>query len=166
MDTAGAVGLALQEAKNQQDAKQPARSLPFIEFGAAHGDATARESAAGLLLNASLPLLQPPNQDFKAAASGLRRVVQLANPQGRYAPIANHFLGLALVNLISQTDPEAEKQKSCDLARSVESMTAEAETALAGAAGYPQQADARARLLQYLGGLKPRTASMLKAYCK
>jgi len=166
MDTAGAVGLALQEAKNQQDAKQAARSLPFIDFAAAHGDATGRESAAGLLLNATLPLLQPPAQDFKAAATGLRRVVQLANPQGRYAPIANHFLGLSLVNLISQTDPQAEKQKSCDLAKSVESMTSEAGTALANATGYQQQADARARLLQYLGGLKPRTASMLKAYCK
>ncbi|MDH5283953.1 MAG: hypothetical protein OEW80_08725, partial [Gemmatimonadota bacterium] len=166
MDTAGAVGLALQEAKNRQDAKQTAQSLPFIEFAVAHGDAAARENAAGLMLNASLPLLQPPTQDFKAAASGLRRVVQLANPQGRYAPIANHFLGLSLVNLISQTDPEAEKQKSCELARSVESMTAEAEAALASASGYQQQADARTRLLQYLGGLKPRTASMLKAYCK
>jgi len=166
MDSAAAVGLALQEAKNQQDAKQPARSLPFIEFAAAHGDATARESAAGLLLNASLPLLQPPTQDFNAAADGLRRVVQLADPHGRYAPIANHFLGLSLVNLISQTDPQAEKEKSCDLARKVETMTAEAEAALAAATGYEQQADARARLLQYLGGLKPRTASMLKVYCK
>lgn len=166
IDGAGAVGLALQEAKNLQDAKQPARSVPFIEFAATHGDATAKESAAGLMLNASLPLLQPPTQDFKAAAAGLRRVVELADPKGRYAPIANHFLGLALVNLISQADPEAEKQKSCDLAKQVEAMETEAEAALTNASGYQQQADARARLLQYVNGLKPRTASMIKVYCK
>ncbi len=166
VDTASAVGLALQEAKTRQDNKLYAEAMPFLEFAARYGDAQAREGAAGLLLNGTLPLLQPPQQDFAGAASGLRRVIQLADPAGRYAPIANHFLGLSLVNIISGLDTEAEKQKSCDLARQVESLTTEAEAALAAASSYVAQADPRARLLQYLAGLKPRTASMVRVYCK
>jgi len=166
VDTASAVGLALQEAKTRQDNKLYAEAMPFLEFAARHGDAQAREGAAGLLLNGTLPLLQPPQQDFAGAAAGLRRVIELADPAGRYAPIANHFLGLSLVNIISGLDTEAEKQKSCDLARQVEALTTEAEAALAAASSYAAQADPRARLLQYLAGLKPRTASMVRVYCK
>lgn len=166
VDSASAVGLALQEAKTRQDNKMFAEAMPFIDFAARHGDAQAREGAAGLLLNGTLPLLQPPQQDFQGAAAGLRRVVQLADPAGRYAPIASHFLGLSLVNIISGLDTEAEKQKSCDLARQVEAHTTEAEAALAAASSYTAQVDARTRLLQYLAGLKPRTASMIRVYCK
>lgn len=166
VDTASAVGLALQEAKTRQDNKLFAAAMPFIDFAAQYGNAQSKESAAGLLLNGTLPLLQPPQQDFKAAADGLRRVVQIADPAGRYAPIASHFLGLSLVNLISALDPEAEKQKSCDLAREVEAMTTEADGALVAASSYKAQEEARTRLTQYLGGLKPRTASMIRVYCK
>ncbi len=161
-----AVGFALQEGKAHQDAKDYAGAAPFIEFALTNGDATSKEGAAGMLLNNVLPLLQPPQQDFKAASDGLRRVVSVASPQGRYAPIANHFLGLSLVNQISQLDPEAEKQKSCDLAKQEEAMTTEAETALTNAAAYEAGKDARVRLAQYLTGLKPRTASMVRVYCK
>lgn len=166
VDTTSAVGLALQEAKTRQDNKQFVEAMPFIDFAAKYGNAQSKEGAAGLLLNGTLPLLQPPQQDFKAAADGLRRVVQIADPAGRYAPIANHFLGLALVNIISGLDTDAEKQKSCDLARQVETLTTEADAALVAASSYEAQKDARTRLIQYLGGLKPRTASMIRVYCK
>ncbi len=165
-DTASAVGYALQEAKNKQDAKNFPAAAPFLDFASQYGDAAAKEGAAGLLLNGTLPLLQPAQQDFTAAAAGLRRVVALANPQGRYAPIANHFLGLALVNLISQQDKAAEAQKSCEIAKSVESMTAEAETAFGLATAYEAQKGPRDQMVAYLAGLKPRTASMIKVYCK
>ncbi len=166
MDTASAVGYALQEAKAEQDAKNHPAALPFIDFAAKYGDAPAKEGAAGLLLNGTLPYLQPGQQDFNAAAAGLRRVISLANPQGRYAPIANHFLGLALVNLISKADKEAEAGKSCDGAKSVESMTAEAEGAFGLASAYEAQKAARDQMVAYLTGLKPRTASMIRVYCK
>ncbi len=166
MDTASAVGFALQEAKAKQDAKNHPAALPFIDFAAKYGDVAAKEGAAGLLLNGTLPYLQPTQQDFNAAATGLRRVVSLANPQGRYAPIANHFLGLALVNLISKADKEAEAGKSCDGAKSVETMTAEAEGAFGLAGGYEAQKAARDQMVAYLSGLKPRTASMIRVYCK
>ncbi len=166
LDTASAVGYALQQAKAMQDAKNHPGALPFIDFAAKYGDAASKEGAAGLLLNGTLPYLQPAQQDFTAAANGLRRVITLANPQGRYAPIANHFLGLALVNLISKADKEAETGKSCDGAKSVETMTAEAETAFGLAGPYEAQKAARDQMLAYLTGLKPRTASMIRVYCK
>ena len=96
----------------------------------------------------------------------------MASPQGRYAPIANYFLGFALVNLIIPADKQAESQKSCDAAKQVETLTAEAEAALAGGAAYIEspsgatQKKTYDQLNGYVAGLKPRTASMLKVYCK
>ena len=170
-DSAAAVGLALQQAKLFQDAKLNAQAAPFIEFAAKYGDAPSREGAAGLLLNSTLPMIQPP-QDWTGAADGFRRVIVIASPQGRYAPIANYFLGFALVNLIIPADKQAESQKSCDAAKQVETLTAEAEAALAGGAAYIEspsgatQKKTYDQLNGYVAGLKPRTASMLKVYCK
>ncbi|MDZ4863680.1 MAG: hypothetical protein SGJ01_09570 [Gemmatimonadota bacterium] len=169
-DSAGAVGFALQQAKVFQDAKQNALASPFIDFAVTNGDAQSREGAASLMLNGTLPLIQPP-QDWKGAADGFRRVITIANPQGRYVPIANYFLGLALVNLIIPADKEAEAQKSCDAARQVETLIAETEAALAGAPAYIQgsgasQSKTYDQLNGYLTSQKPRTASMIKVYCK
>lgn len=166
LDTAGAVGLALQEAKARQDAKNHPAALPFIDFASQYGDAAAKEGAAGLLLNGTLPYLQPGQQDFTAAAAGLRRVVSLANPQGRFAPIANHFLGLALVNLISKADKEAEAGKSCDIARALDAMATEAKAAFGLAAAYEAQKGPRDQMNTYLTGERLRITSMIKAYCK
>ncbi len=171
LDSASAVGAALQEAKARQDLKQFPQAMPFIEFAAAHGDAASKEGASGLLLNGTLPLIQQTPPDWVAASDGFRKVIALANPQGRYAPIANYFLGLSLVNRIIATDKEAETQKSCDLARQVEAMTAEGEQALALGAPYIEGAGASQKgtyeqLKGYLPTLKPRTASMVRVYCK
>lgn len=165
-DTTGAVGYALQEAKARLDAKNGPAAAPFIDFASKNGDAAAKEGAAGLLLNATLPYLQPATQNFDSAAAGLRRVIGMANPQGRYAPIANHFLGLALVNLISKADKEAEAGKSCDGAKNVEAMTTEAEAAFGLASSYDAQKGPRDQMIAYLTGMKPHTASMIRVYCK
>jgi tetratricopeptide (TPR) repeat protein len=171
VDSAAAVAFALNEAKNRQDQKQFKESDPFIAFVAAHGDVQARDGAAGFMLQGVLPLLQPPPQ-WAAAADSLRAVKRLANPTGRLAPIANYFLGLSLVNLIVSKDQEAEKQKSCDAARQVEALSAEADSTLAGAAPYIQSPQGQAQektwhqLQGYVTGLRPRTASMMKVYCK
>ncbi len=169
-DSTAAVGFALQQAKVFQDAKQNALAAPFIDFAATYGDAQSKEGAAGLLLNGTLPLIQPP-QDWNGAADGFRRVIALANPQGRYAPIASYFLGLALVNLIIPADKEAEAQKSCDAARQVETLATETETALAAALPYIQgsgagQLKTYEQLKGYIASEKPRVASMIKVYCK
>lgn len=169
-DTASAVGLALQEAKNNQDAKRFPQAMPFLDFAIANGDSLAKEGAAGLLLNGTLTLIQPP-QDWKAAADGFRRVNSVANPTGRYAPISNYFLSLALVNLIIAADKEAEAQKSCDVARAVEALITEGEDALVKGLPYIEGAGTSQKgtydqLKTYLGGQKPRTASMIRVYCK
>ena len=81
------------------------------------------------------------------------------------------FLSLALVNLIIAADKEAETQKSCDVARSVEGLITEGEEALVKSLPYIEGAGSGQKgtydqLKTYLGGQKPRTASMIRVYCK
>lgn len=164
-DSVSAVGFALQEAKNRQDQKDYKGSDPFVAFVAAHGDAQAKDAAAAFMLQGVTPMLQPP-QNWQAVADSTRTILKLASPSGKVAPIANHFLGLALVNLIAAADKQAEAQKSCEIAKSIETMTTDALSAFAAAEPYASQKEARDRMAQYITGLKPRTASMVKVYCK
>jgi tetratricopeptide (TPR) repeat protein len=157
---------ALQAAQALQAAKRWKDAEPFIDFAIKHGDAGTKENGAGLLLNGKLQLLQPPTPDYQGAGAGLKQVLAVASPDGRYAPLANHFLGFSLLQQIVAADKEAETQKSCDAAHRVEQMTTEAEAAFGSAGGYARGADDRTKFLQYLNGLKPRTASMVRVYCK
>lgn len=152
-----AAAQALQAAKRLKDAR------PFLDFATKHGDAQAKQAVAGIILNGALPLLQPP-QDFEGAAVLLREVVGLADPAGRVAPIANYFLGLSLLQQIPKLDPEAERQKSCELATKEQGLAHEAETAFKASGSY--KPDDVVKFQKYLDGLKPRVASMLKVYCK
>jgi tetratricopeptide (TPR) repeat protein len=165
LDSASAVGFALQEAKTRQDAKDYKGSDPFVAFVVRHGDATAKDAASAFMLQGVTPMLAPP-QNWQAIADSTRTILGLANPTGRVAPIASHFRGLALVNLIAAADKEAEAQKSCEGARRIETMSAEAVGAFGAAESYEAQKQARTQMLQYLSGLRPRTASMIKVYCK
>src|SRR5919112_1274644 len=138
-------------------------AVPFLEFAIKHGDAQAKENAAALLYTGAAPLLQEP-QDLEGAAELLRMAVQSANPSGKVAPAANYMLGLATLFQVPQIDPQAEKTKSCDLAKQEETLLGEAETALTnGQAVNPQAVD---KNLGIIKKYKPRIASMLKAYCK
>jgi hypothetical protein len=160
-----AVPQALTAAQALQTAKRFKDATPMIDYAFKYGDAAAKENAAGLQLNGALQMFQPP-PDYAGAAGALRHVIQVASPQGRFAPIANHFLGVSLVQQIVPLDKEAERQKSCDTAKQVEQMSAEAATAFANASGYADRAQEREQLTQFLTGLKPRTGSMIKVYCK
>lgn len=164
-DTASAVGFALQQAKALQDAKNYKGSDPFVAFVAHYGDAQAKDGAAAFMLQGVTPMLQPP-QNWQGLADSTRAILRLANPTGKVAPIASHFLGLALVNLIAVSDKQAEIQKSCDLAKQIDSMTGEAESAFSAAESYVAQKQARDQMVRYLSGLKQRTGSMLRVYCK
>jgi tetratricopeptide (TPR) repeat protein len=170
-DSAFAVGFALNQAKVLQDQKDFKASDPFIAFVAAHGDAQARDGAAAFMLQGVVPLLQPPQQ-WALAADSLRAVKKLANPAGKLAPIANYYLALSLVNIIVGKDQEAEKGKSCDIAREVEGLETEADGSLAAADAYIKspngagQEKTYTQLQGYINGLKPRTQSMIKVYCK
>ena len=94
----------------------------------------------------------------------------MLDPTG--AGIVNYYLALSLVNVIVAKDQEAEKGKSCDGARLVETLEAEADSALGGSESYIKSPNGAAQektwtqLRGYISGLKPRTASMIKVYCK
>jgi tetratricopeptide (TPR) repeat protein len=138
-------------------------ALPFLEFAIKYGDPQAKENAAALLYTAGAKLLQQP-QDLQGAAELLRVAVQSANPTGKVGPASNYLLGLATLFQVPQIDPQAEKQKSCDLARQEETLLTEAETALT--AGRAVNQEAVDKNLGIIKQYKPRIASMLKAYCK
>jgi hypothetical protein len=90
--------------------------------------------------------------------------VTSANPSGKVAPASNYLLGLATLFQVPQIDPQAEKQKSCDLAKQEQALLTESETALT--AGRSVNEEAAAKNLDIIKKYKPRIASMLKAYCK
>ena len=154
---------ALSAAKALVDAKRPKEALPFIDFAVRHGDAQAKENGAALLYTGAAPLLQQP-QDLVGAAELLRLAVAAADPAGRVAPASNYLLGLATLFQVPQIDPQAEKQKSCDLAKQEEALLAESEAALT--AGRTVNAEAVDKNLGIIKQYKPRIASMLKAYCR
>ncbi|MBA3260125.1 MAG: hypothetical protein H0T68_11750 [Gemmatimonadales bacterium] len=137
--------------------------MPFLEYAIRYGDPQAKENAAALLYTGAAPLLQPP-QDLAGAAELLRLAVQNANPTGKVYPAANYLLGLATLFQVPQIDPQAEKQKSCDLARQEEALLAAADSALT--AGQSVNPEAAQKNLGIIKQYKPRVASMLKAYCK
>jgi tetratricopeptide (TPR) repeat protein len=138
-------------------------AVPFIEFAIKHGDAQAKENAAALLYGGAAPLLQEP-QDLAGAAELLRMAVKTANPSGKVYPAANYLLGLATLFQVPQIDPQAEKQKSCDLATQEQALLAESDSALT--AGRPANPGAVDKNLAIIKKYDPRVKSMLKAYCK
>jgi tetratricopeptide (TPR) repeat protein len=142
---------------------RPKDAVPFLEFAIKHGDAQAKENAAALLYTGAAPLLQQP-QDLQGAEQLLRLSVQAANPTGKVYPAANYLLGLATLFQVPQIDPQAEKGKSCDLAKQEQGLLAASDSALtAGRSVNPEAVD---KNLGIIKKYTPRIASMLKAYCK
>jgi tetratricopeptide (TPR) repeat protein len=139
-------------------------ALPFLEYAMKYGDPQAKENAAALLYTAGAKLLQSQPQDLAGAAELLRLAVQNANPAGKVGPASNYLLGLATLFQVPQLDPQAEKQKSCDIAKQMQTLLGESETALT--AGRAANAEAVDKNLGIIKQYKPRVASMLKAYCK
>lgn len=138
-------------------------AVPFLEFAIKHGDAQAKENAAALLYGAGAPLLQEP-QDLQGAEQLLRMSIQAANPAGKVYPAANYMLGLATLFQVPEIDKEAEKKKSCDLAKQEQAMLAASDSALT--AGQSINPDVATKNLGIIKKYQPRVASMLKAYCK
>jgi len=142
---------------------RPKEAVPFLEFVIKHGDPQRKEQAAALLYTAAAPLLQEP-QDLAGAEELLRMAVATANPSGKVYPAANYLLGLASLFQVPQIDPQAEKQKSCELATQEQAKLAAADSALtAGRSVNPEAVD---KNLGIIKKYDPRIKSMLKAYCK
>jgi len=159
-DTSGATAPRTSSAKFTP---RPKEAVPFLEFVIKHGDAQRKENAAALLYTGAAPLLQQP-QDLQGAEELLRMAVAAANPTGKVYPAANYLLGLATLFQVPQIDPQAEKQKSCDLAMQEQAKLAASDSALtAGRAVNPEAVD---KNLGIIKKYEPRIKSMLKAYCK
>jgi tetratricopeptide (TPR) repeat protein len=154
----------LSAAKALVDAKRGKEATAILQIVAEKGDATAKENAAALLYQSAAPLLQEPVQDYAGAAELLRAASKSANPQGKVYPAANYLLGLATLLQVPKIDPEAEKTKSCDLARQEEALLTESEQAFT--AGQTANPEVATRNLDIIKKYKPRAASMVKAYCK
>ncbi len=136
----------------------------FITFVQRHGDATAKDQLASILLTASVPYLQPDTHDWARATGLLKQSVALADPKGKVATPANYYLGVANFQYAAEVDGQTEKQKSCDLAKQEAGLLSDSRNALN--LGKAQNADQAAKLLGYLDQFDKRVASMQKAYCK
>jgi hypothetical protein len=154
---------AAARASSVKFTPRPKEAVPFLEFVIKHGDAQRKEQAAALLYTGAAPLLQQP-QDLPGAEELLRMAVQTANPTGKVYPAANYLLGLATLFQVPQIDPQAEKQKSCELATEEQAKLAASDSALT--AGRSVNPDAVDKNLGIIKKYEPRIKSMLKAYCK
>ncbi|MFZ5623910.1 MAG: hypothetical protein ACOY71_05710 [Gemmatimonadota bacterium] len=158
---------ALQAANMLAAAGRAKEALPFIQVAAAKGDEQAKQNAAGILINAALPILQKSGAtatDYAAAAELLRPAVKIAQPGSQAATSGNYLLGLSTFFQVPAIDPEAEKQKSCELARQEQALLDEAHAAFE--IGKTFRAEDSNKYLGYIAQYKPRAESMVKLYCK
>ena len=152
--------LVINELAKQKRIKE---ALPMIDVIVQRGTPQDKENAAIVLVNGALPLLQEP-QDLEGALSLSRLSVSLADSTGRAWPSANYVLGLAAAFTVANMDQATERQHSCDMAHTEDGLVPEGLTALArGRNLNPTAVD---RYAGYLESLKPRVASMIRAYCK
>ncbi len=142
-----------------------ANAAPLIEVVKVRGTADDRENVAIVIVNAAFKLLQEPQDLVRAAElSRQARAMVDSTTSTRAWPNASYSLGLATVIQVSKLDPEVERQKSCDMARQEDTLVQESIGALnAGRSVNAAQVD---QYLGYLNSLKPRTASMIRAYCR
>lgn len=155
------VAKALAEAKRGKEALELA---PYIER---LGGTDDKANMSGILAVAGLSALQPPGSEYATAAEIARtalRLGQVAAVPQRIA-FASYVLGFATFFQVPPMDAEAERTKSCELAKQVKLLLEEAGPALqAGRSINPASVD---RLLPGVDGYGgARNASLQKAYCK
>lgn len=161
---ATAIPTALSVTKSFADARRAPEAMSLIDFILANGDDQAKQSAAVILTNGALPLLQEP-QDLEGAAAVTRSAIALAgSSNAQLSTTANYVLGIATFLQVPKLDPLAEQDKSCDMAQQMDALMKESEVALSiGRDTNPEQAAVyEGYLMQY----KPRVASMITAYCR
>ena len=152
-----AAAQALIKANRYPDAAE------FLTFVEQHGDENSKAQAAGILVNAAVPLLQMTPPKFDTAAVMLRQGVALA-PNATFTPTMNYLLGFSDLQIVGAMDKATESGKSCDGARKMDSLLVESEAALTKGQSY--QPDNAKKLLDGVNQYQERTASMVKAYCK
>ncbi|HJS48037.1 MAG TPA: hypothetical protein VJ773_08650 [Gemmatimonadales bacterium] len=161
-DTA-ATATALTAAKGLVENGRVADAMPFIEYAAQHGGEEGRQNGAAILTTGGLALLQKQPMDATGAATALRKAVELAPAGSPITTTANYLLGIAAFQSVPPLDAQAERGKSCDIARQMEALLQEASRGFrAGRESNPTQTD---QYMGYVRQYEPRVASMVKAYC-
>ncbi|NNG16789.1 MAG: hypothetical protein HKM89_09935, partial [Gemmatimonadales bacterium] len=104
-----AIPTALTVTKSFADARRAPEAIPLIDFILANGDDQAKQSAAVILTNGALPLLQEP-QDLEGAAAVTRKAIELAgSSNAQLSMTANYVLGIATFLQVPKLDPLAEQ---------------------------------------------------------
>lgn len=142
-----------------------ADAAPLLEVVKQRGTADDKENVAIVLVNVAFKLLQEPQDLVKAAElSRQARGMVDSTTSTRAWPNASYALGIATVVQVSKLDPQTEQQKSCEMARQEDALVVESLGALSAAKSVnPGQVDT---YVSYLNSLKPRIASMIRAYCR
>ncbi len=158
------VPTALTVMKTFADARRAPEAMPLIDFVLGSEDEQAKQSAAVILTNGALPLLREP-QDLEGAAAITRKAIALIGSSNtQLVTTANYVLGIATFLQVPKLDPQAEQEKSCDIARQMDALMKESEVALSlGRETNPEQTGVYDG---YLRQYKPRVRSMITAYCR
>ena len=140
-------------------------AAPLIEVVKTRGTPDDKENVSIVLVNAAFKLLQEPQDLVKSAElSRQARAMVDSTTSTRAWPNANWALGIATVVQVSKLDPQTEQQKSCEMARQEDTLVTESLSALA--AGKSVGGAKADEYIGYLNNLKPRVASMIRAYCR
>lgn len=144
------------------------RRTEMLELGAyidQHGTPDDKQNFAIMLVQAVAPLVQAgPQQDLPLAADMMRRALPYAPAGSQLHPSVNFYLGAATFFQIPPLDQRAEAEKSCEVARQMQSLLDEAGPALtAGRSAAEQQVT---QWLGFVDSMRPRISSMINAYCR
>jgi tetratricopeptide (TPR) repeat protein len=154
---------ALTAAKGLVEAGRVADAMPFVDYAAQHGGDDGKQNGAAILTQGGLALLQKQPMDPAGSLTALRKAVELSPAGSPVVTGASYLLGIAAFQRVVQLDPEAQRGKSCDIARQMEGLLQEADRAFtAGRASNSAQTD---QYMGYVRQYQPRAASMVKAYC-
>ncbi len=162
VDTAS-VDVVIKTVKALQEGKRIKEAIPFKEYVLKYGADQDKQNYGILLAQGALPLLQPP-QDLVGAAEVARISVPLLPVGQRAAQLANYVLGMSAFFQAVALDKDATEQKSCEIAKRMQTFMEEAAPALT--IGKPIAAESVDKLLTGVEQYKPRLAQMQKAYCK
>ncbi len=153
----------LTAAKGLVEQGRVAEALPLIDYAAQHGGDDGRQNGSAILTQGGLALLQKQPMDPEGAVTALRKAIEVAPAGSPVTTSANYLLGIAAFQRVVQLDPEAQRGKSCDIARQMETLLQESERAFtAGRESNVAQTD---QYMGYVRQYQPRAASMVKAYC-
>ena len=135
--------------------------VPYVERLGSPDD---KANLGAILTTGALPLLSGV-PDYPAAADLARASLKLLQPNSRTAQYANYVLGLAVFQILLDTDKQAFEQKSCEIVQKMKPMADEALPALTAGKSV-NEGIVTPRLTYLEQGMTKRIADLTKAFCK